>query len=97
MIAGTALFVAGGLCVFNGLLIGSFGGFAEEFAYCGVIEIVMGIVSITGWVFCMQRTHVVYVLITAVIAVLSVGPLFLSSLSGLFALVLIAVSIKEFR
>ena len=97
MIAGTALFIAGILCVINGLLIGSFGGFAEEFAYCGFIEVVMGIVSITGWVFCMQRTHVVYVLITAVITVLSIGPFFFSSLLGLLALILIAVSIKEFR
>ena len=97
MIAGTSLFIAGILCVFNGLLIGSFGEFAEEFAYCGFIEVMMGIVSITGWVFCMQRTHVVYVIVTAIITVLSVGPFFLSSLFGLFALVLIAVSIKEFR
>ena len=100
-IAGTALFVSGILCILNGVIIGRYGGYVEEFAYCSFIEIMMGIVSITGWIFCMQRTHVVYALITAVVALLSVGPVFfgvpLSSLLGLFALVLLVLSIREFR
>ena len=99
-IAGTSLFVSGILCILNGAVIGSYGWIAEELAYCGFIEILMGIVSITGWIFCMQRTHLAYVLITTVVAILSIGPVFvlpLSSLLGVFALVLVALSIREFR
>ncbi|MCJ7490011.1 MAG: zinc ribbon domain-containing protein [Thermoplasmata archaeon] len=97
MATGTILFLAGILCIFNGVFLGSWGGIAVEFAYCGFVEIMMGIIAITGWVFCMQRTHLVYVIAVAVITIFSVGPFFLSSLLGFIALVLIAVSAKEFR
>ncbi len=97
MTAGTVLFVAGILCILNGVFLGSWGDIAVEFEYCGFIEILMGIIAITGWVFCMQRTHLVYVIAVAVITIFSVGPFFLSSLLGLIALVLVAVSAKEFR
>ncbi|MDH3365464.1 MAG: zinc ribbon domain-containing protein [Thermoplasmata archaeon] len=96
-IAGTSLFLAGILCLINGMLIGSYGWLFEEFAYCGFIEIVLGIISITGWIFCMRRSHLVYVIIVSILMVFSIGPLFISSLLGLFALILIAVSAKEFR
>jgi hypothetical protein len=95
--AGTLLVVAGILCIINGIFIGSLGGMMVEFAYCGFIEILLGIVAMTGWLFCMQRTHLVYVMAVSVVTMFSVGPFFLSSLLGLIALVLIAVSAKEFR
>ncbi len=96
-IAGTCLFLAGILCLLNGVWLGSFGWFIEEFAYCGFIEIVLGVISITGWIFCMRRTYLPYVIVVSILTVFSVGPLFFSSLLGLFALILIAVSAKEFR
>lgn len=97
LVAGTTLFLAGILCIINGIFIGSWGGVIEEFAYCGFIEILMGLVSISGWIFCMQRAHLVYVIIASIVTIFSVGPFFISSLLGAFALILIAVSAKEFR
>jgi hypothetical protein len=95
--AGALLLIAGILCIINGVFIGSLGGLEVELAYCGFLEIIMGVVAIVGWVFCMQRAHLPFVIGTAVVAVLSVGPFFLSSLLGFIALILIAVSATEFR
>lgn len=95
--AGTVLFAAGILCIINGVFLGSWGETIVEFVYCGFIEILMGVIAITGWIFCMQRTHFVYVIVVAVVTIFSVGPLFLSSILGFIALVLVAVSAKEFR
>ncbi len=100
--AGTLLFVAGILCIIMGFLImGDLGDMTTldigEVQFCSFIELLFGVVAITGWVFCMHRSHLVYVLAVCVLTLFSVGPFFLSSLLGLVALILVAISAKEFR
>lgn len=97
MAAGVLLVIAGFLCIINGMFFGSLGGVSAEFAYCGFVEIVMGVIAVVGWIFCMQRANLPFAIVSAVVATLSVGPFFLSSLLGFVALILIAVSAKEFR
>jgi hypothetical protein len=97
MAAGVLLVIAGFLCIMNGVFFGSLGGISAEFAYCGFVEIIMGVVAVVGWIFCMQRANLPLVIVAAVVAMLSVGPFFISSLLGFIALILIAVSAKEFR
>lgn len=97
MAAGMLLVIAGFLCILNGVFFGSLGGVSVEFAYCGFVEIVMGVVAIVGWIFCMQRANLPFAIVSAVVATLSVGPFFVSSLLGFIALILIVVSAKEFR
>jgi ribosomal protein L40E len=99
--AGSLLFVAGILCIIMGMLV--LGSLAEmvvdaaDVYFCSYFEFLLGAIAITGWVFCMQRRHLVYVVCVCVATMFSIGPFFLSSLLGLVALVLVVISAKEFR
>lgn len=95
--AGIALAIAGFLNILNGLVLGMISEYLEGFEYCGALEVLFGVVALMGWVFCMQRAHPVFVMIAALITVFSVGPYFVSTVLGVIAFVLVAVSWKDFR
>jgi len=98
MSAGVLLLIAGVVNILTGVAFMSYTGVTPvEFEYCGAILAIMGILALPAWVFCMQRSHFAYCIAAAAITLFSIGPFFLSSLLGIVALVLIAVSHEEFR
>ncbi|MEM2869556.1 MAG: hypothetical protein QW379_03930 [Thermoplasmata archaeon] len=104
-VAGGALLIIGGiLALINGALIGFAGGavmsiIGEAGAFllvCAAIEIVFGCLILLGGAMAVQRKSFPVAIVGAIFCMISIGPLFLSSILGLIALILIAISKDSF-
>jgi len=102
---GALLLVAGILAIINAIIIiafmGSIGimampGFAEMMVVCGIVLLILSLVAIIGGIFAIQRKSWGIALLGAILGLFTLGPLFVSSILSLIALILIAISKKEF-
>lgn len=99
-VGGVLLIIGGVLALFNGIIIFALGSVTVSvggsLTCCGGLELLFGIGALVGGISALQRSGFTWALIGAVLCLISVGPLFISSLLGLVALILIATSQNEF-
>ena len=98
--AGVLLLVSGVLAILNGLLIMYVSSSIQTYGFnmgcCGGIEFLFGILVIGAGVLSLGRKSWGLVLAGSIIALISVGPVFLSSILGLVALILVAVNKEQY-
>ena len=95
-VIGVLLILAGILNIVNGLLLGSTISVLPAFGFCGILEIVAGVVTIPGGFAAMAKNHFVPVFIVSIITMFSVGPCFICSIFGLIAVIGLLVARNEF-
>jgi len=66
-------------------------------AFCGAIELIFGLIAILGAIMALQRKSWGLALTGAIFCMLSMGPVFIASILGLIALILVAVSRQDFQ
>ena len=93
---GVLLIIAGVLNIINGLLIGSTLSVLPAFGFCGILEIVGGVVTIPGGFAAMGKKHFAPVFLVSIITLFSVGPCFICSIIGLIAVIGLLVARNEF-
>lgn len=102
--AGILLLIGGVLALINGALIAAAGaeassivpGIEEMLFACAALEIVFSILTVVGGICAVQRKVWGLALVGSIFGMLSIGPLFLSSIFGLIGLILVAVTKQEF-
>ena len=99
-VGGVLLIIGGVLALFNGILLFAVGStmidVGGNITCCGGLELLFAIGAIIGGISALQRTEYTWALIGAILCLISVGPLFMSSLLGLIALIMIATSQDDF-
>ena len=97
VVVGVLLMIASILNIGNGLIVGSVGGaYVPAYGFCGMVEVLIGIVTIPGAIAAMNRQHFVPVGIVSVLTLFSVGPCFICSILGLIAIIGLFASHDEF-
>jgi hypothetical protein len=71
-------------------------GFGAGIMVCGGIELVFGLLSVLGAVMALRRSSWGLALVGALFCMLSMGPMFIASILGLIALILVAISRQDF-
>ena len=102
---GALLLVAGVLAMINfAILIAAGSGFESLFpglgsilAVCGIIGMIFSILALLGGVLAIMRKMWGLALVGSILGLLTIGPLFVSSILSLVALILIAISREEFQ
>lgn len=97
MIIGGSLVTGAGIL---GSMIGGIPGagfITDLLVMMGAICLIMGIIQLIGAITAIQRKLWGLSLVAAIIALISFGPYFLSSIFGLIAIILLAMSKNEFR
>jgi phage FluMu protein Com len=107
--AGVLLIIAGLLAIGNAIAdiflistenipsVPGYEGIANLLIVCFTIILVFAIIAILGGVMAVTRKSWVVALIGGILGLFTLGPLFISSILSLIALILIAVSKEEFR
>lgn len=71
--------------------------FVKDFVYiCSIIGIILSVIAILGGYFATQRTKWGVAIVGAILALFTIGPVCLSSLTALIALILLFMSKDEF-
>ncbi|HIH01850.1 TPA: hypothetical protein HA259_07260 [Thermoplasmata archaeon] len=96
-VIGVLLIIAGVLNIVNGLLIGSAASILPAYGFCGVLEVLAGVVTIPGGFAAIGKKHFIPVFVVSIITLFSVGPCFISSIFGLIAVVGLLVARNEFE
>jgi hypothetical protein len=96
LIGGILAMLYGAIIAMVGGLVDFVPGMGTIFYFCGGIEIIFGLISILGGVMAFQRRTWALALTGSILCMLSIGPYFISSILGLIALILVAVSREEF-
>ena len=109
-LGGVFLLIAGILGILTWIIVASVGslmGFslipvgaswiAGIVIICGVIGIIFSIIVLLGGIMAIQRKNWGFALVGSILGLFIVGPVFISSLLALIALIVIAVSRKEFK
>jgi len=106
--AGVLLIIAGILAVGNIIAdiflvssgntsVSGYGGIANLLIVCFTIIFVFAVIAILGGVMAVKRKSWAVALIGSIFGLFTLGPLFVSSILSLIALILIVVSKEEFR
>lgn len=101
--AGIVLLIGGVLALINGAVVASAGagvsyvpGLGEALIACAAIEIIFAILAIMGGICAVQRKVWGLALTGAIFCMISIGPMFISSILGLIGLILVAISKQDF-
>jgi len=103
--AGVLLLIGGILALIDGVIVLALGSLAGSlvpeagaiYAVCGALVMVFGILGLLGGIVALQRKLWALALVGAIFCMLSIGPYFISSILGLIALILVAISKNEFQ
>ncbi|UCH89943.1 MAG: hypothetical protein JSV49_04670 [Thermoplasmata archaeon] len=103
LVAGIILIIGAFAAIGEGAVLLIFGaemeaayGFGELFLLCGIIELVFGLIALVGGAFAVQRKMWALALTGAIFGLISIGFLFIGSICGLIALIMIAISKDDF-
>jgi ribosomal protein L40E len=97
MAAGVLLFIAGMINILWGLLLGErYGHYFEDFEYYTMTLIVIGVISLPAAFLSMMRRLLPLVMAAAVLTLVTIGPWYVCSICGFSAVVMLAISTKEF-
>jgi len=106
LVGGIFLLLGGILAAGNGIYIAILGGTLGSMygvniggimAVCGAVEAIFGILALLGGIFAIQRKYWGIAIVGSIFGLISIGPLFLSSIFGLIGLILVATSKDEFN
>lgn len=98
-IAGVLLITGGALAILYSIAIMALGAAVYggmDMTCCGGLEFLFGAAAIGGGLSSLNRSSFTIAIVGAVLCLLSIGPLFLSSLLGLIGLIFVAMSHNEF-
>lgn len=102
--AGVLMLIGGLLAMINGAVIAAVGGSTAALVpgagaiivVCGAIELIFGLIALVGSIMAIQRKSWGLALVGAIFCMISIGPMFIASILGLIALILVAISREEF-
>jgi len=104
--AGVLLIIAAIIAIINFAILIAWGGAVSSITetdvgdilvICGAIGILMSILALIGGIMAVQHKMWGFALVGAIIGLFTLGPVFISSILSLVALILIAVSKEEFE
>jgi hypothetical protein len=103
-VAGGVLILIGGLlALVNGIYTAAVGaavsvlpGVGEILMVCAAIQIIFAILALVGGICGIQRKVWGLALVGSIFCMISIGPMFISSILGLIGLILIAISKDDF-
>jgi hypothetical protein len=96
LIGGILALLYGGFITAIGGAMSYVPGAGAVFAICGAIMLIFGLIALLGGIMALQRRSWGVALVGAIFCMISVGPVFISSILGLIGLILIAIARPEF-
>ena len=94
---GVILLIASILNIMNGIIVGSVASVVPAYGFCGIIEVLIGLVTFPGAIAAMTGKHYMPVFVVSLLTLFSVGPCFICSLLGLVAVIGLAAARKDFE